>query len=574
MLTRLKNAFAVSSARFSLQDLEGFPYENYEAQLSRYAEAERWYKGDALADQAQPATGKQTDLYPMRINPIKATVAKHAYAMFGEVENDGRPLVVTKMIPPESGTEEDTASWKKATQHGEDVLNLVWWENNGRELMIRNALMSQIYGGCVFKATYVPWEGEEFDGWRQIPIRIEAPNPKTFVAVPDASDLYRLAECWIVREIDEAEALRWGYTPGSGEELWYNEWWGREEYRIRINNTVVVKTVKGERFPLSGPNPFGVVPAVYIPHLRDLDFLGSNAYDHLKGYIRELNLRYGDYGDATNDDAHPIVAVRDVAGSMQMRKVTNWLEVVDLGQTQGITGNEKPPDMFEVRQQRASSAMKDLISAIWEQYMRDSYVPPVAYGEDEGSQRSGMTLAMRFWPLGSHASTERYFWTAGLDVFQPILLRIMRIKAIMEITEKHTRLRMKQVWAPLLPRDREADVQEWAQRAANYIGSPEHLLELAGDVEDIPEERARMLQWVEDLEAAKLAAAHEAEMELQEAQAESDIEQTEIQGENQIEAADVQAKAFASRPQPGGGGAAQKKPVPRRGNSQPKGGAK
>jgi len=551
MLSRLLSSIpTMVSVPFSLQSLEGFPYDTYQEQLIRYNEAEKWYKGTALDDQPQPQSGKQTDLYPMRINPIRGTVQKHAYTIFGEVENDGRPLVVTKLIPPESGTEEDTSSWKQATQHAEDVLNLVWWENNGRELMIRNALLSQIYGGCVFKSTYVPWESEEYGGWRQVPIRIEAPNPKTFIAVPDASDFYRLAEYWIVRQITYDEAVRWGYSAGENEELWYTERWTRENYITRINNQVVTKTVGGTPYPLSGPNPFGVVPAVYIPHVRDLDFLGSNAFDHLKAYVKELNLRYGDYGDATNDDAHPTIAVRDIAGSIQMRKVSSWLEVVDLGQTQGITGNEKPPDMFEVRNQRASAAMKDLIDAIWQQYQRDSFVSPVAYGEDEGSQRSGMTLAMRFWPLGSHASTERYFWTAGLDVFQPIILRIMRIKKLMEINEKHTRLRMKQVWAPLLPRDREADVQEWVQRAAAFIGSPEHLLELAGDVEDIPEERARMLKWIEDLEAAKLKAAAENEMALQEAQAESDVEIAEKQGETQLEVADKQAKAFQSRPKP------------------------
>lgn len=547
MLTGLKNIFVTQ--RFSLQDLEGFPHEEYEKQLSTYTEAERWYKGTALNDQPQQQSGQKADLYPMRINPLKGTVQKHAYTLFGEPENDGRPLVVTRMIPPETGTEQDSKAWKTKTQHAEDILNLVWWENNGRELMMRNALLSQIYGGCFFKATYVPWESEQYNGWRQVAIRIEAPNPKTVVAIPDASDFYRLSECWIVRQIDEKEAKRWGYSPSEGEELWYNEHWTREYYKVQINNKLATINHRGVDVDLGGVNQWGVVPIVYIPHIREIDFLGSNSFDHLKQYVLELNLRYGDYGDATNDDAHPIVAVRDVGGQLQTRKVTSWLEVIDLGQTQGITGNEKPPDMFEVRNQRASIAMKNLIESIWQQYGRDSFVPPVAYGEDEGSQRSGQTLAMRFWPLGSHASTERYFWTAGLDVFQPILLRIMRIKNLLGITEEHTKLRMKQVWAPLLPRDREADVQEWAQRSAGYIGSPEHLLELAGDVEDVPEERARMLKWIEDLEAAKLKAAHQAEMELQEAQAETDIEQTEIQGENQIAAAEKQAEAFQSRSQ-------------------------
>lgn len=556
MLTRLRNSIPVFQASgFSLQDIEGFPYDAYEKQRKAYELSESWYKGTALDNDPQQAqSGKKADLYPMRINPIRGTVQKHGYALFGEVENDGRPLVVTKLIPPETGEETDAEDWKRRIQHAENILSTLWWENTGRELMMRNALMSQIYGGCVFKATWVPWEGIDQGGWRQIPIRLEAPNPKTFVGVPDGTDFFRLAEAWVVRQIDEAEAKRLGYVPKEGEELWYNERWTKEVYACRVNNQLIVKVHRGVDVPLGGANPWGGIPIVYIPHIRDIDFLGSNAFDHVTHYVKELNLRYGDFGDATNDDAHPIIAMRDVSGSAQMRRVTDWLEVVDLGQTTGITGHEKPPDMFDVqRQKSASAAMRELIEAIWTQYCRDVNVPAVALGEDEGSQRSGVTLAMRFWPLGSHVSTERYFWTAGLDVFQPILLRMMQVKNVAKITKEHLLLRMKQIWAPLLPRDREADVDEWATRSQNDIGSPEHLLQLAGDVEDVPEERARMLKWISDKEEAKQKAIAKYAMEEKEAEIEGQMELADKQGETQLEIADKNAKAAANRPAPFGG---------------------
>jgi hypothetical protein len=94
---------------------------------------------------------------------------------------------------------------------------------------------------------------------------------------------------------------------------------------------------------------------------------------------------------------------------------------------------------------------------------------------------------------------ERYFWTAGLDVLERMLLRMMKIKNIADITDAHLKMRIKQTWAPNLPRDREADVQEWVQRASAKLGSIEHLLELTGDVEDIPAERKQILDWIADL---------------------------------------------------------------------------
>jgi hypothetical protein len=228
--------------------------------------------------------------------------------------------------------------------------------------------------------------------------------------------------------------------------------------------------------------------------------------------VKEMNLRFADYGDAVNDDSHQPMAMRNVTGSPKVVTV-DGRKVIDLGSAQGLTGNEPDPDMFvpDGSGNRASSSMKDLVQEIYKQYRRDSFVPAVADGEDEGSQRSGLTLAIRFWPLTSHISTERYFWTAGLNLFQTILLKMMAKKKVDPVTEDHTKMRMKQVWAPPLPRDREQDVQEWVQRAASNLGSIEHLLELTGDIEDTSEMREQILEDIKaiaEIEAKAMAMAN------------------------------------------------------------------
>lgn len=475
---------------FSLQDIEGFPYSVYEEQLANYEEAERWFDGSALND--QPGTGEDVDIYPLRVNPIIGTVLKHAYILFGETQDDGRPLVVPKLIPAND-------SEKELAQHAEEKLNYVWWENNGRSVLMESAIMSQIYGGAVLKATYVPWESIEHKGWRGIPIRIERINPKYFIGIPDSSDMYHLLEAWIVQRIYRAEAVKWGYS-GDDETVWRVEHWTHETYDVLIDgNTAKRRIGNGEYALLSGENPFGFIPIVYIPHIRAGEFYGINTFDHLKGLVRELNLRFGDFGDAVNDDAHSYVAYRNVQGTPQVKNIAEGLPAIDLGSSTQISGNEPDPDMFEIRKQRASSAMEELITEIYAQYRRDSFVPAVAEGEDEGSQRSGLTLAIRFWPLTSHVSQERIFWGDGLDVFQSFLLRIMAAKNLAEINDSHCKIRIKQKWSPLLPRDREVDVQEWVQRAAANLGSIETLLELTGDVEDIDEEKDKILDWITEI---------------------------------------------------------------------------
>lgn len=550
------NAFRevfVGPSHFALQDLDGFPYTTYEDQWEDYTRSERWFTGAALSD--QPEEKGKADLYPMRINPIISTVLKHAYVLFGEVEEDARSLIVPKLQydPKKEGA-------KEAAEAAEEVLNMIWWENHGRAILIENAILSQIYGGCVFKATYVPWEWDKYGGMRSIPIRIESVNPKCFVGIPDASDNYKLLEAWVVKQIDITEAAYWGwngeYFDPDYPIVWYTERWTPTEYEILIDGKPAVRMIEGNPVVMSGPNPFGFIPFVYIPHVRIGEFRGVNAYDHLVGMVKELNARWGDYGDAVNDDSHPAIFGANIQGSIQEKRVTSWFTYLDGGGSTGIAGNEPEPRMEQINQQRASPAMDNMVKGIFQQYNRDASVPPVAYGEDEGSQRSGMTLEIRFWPLTSHAGIERYFWTPGMDTFHKMLMYMMVKQNLADITIDQARMRIKEKWGPYLPRDREAQVNEWAVRASNSIASIEHLIEMAGDVEDVDEERDRVIQWVTDLEAAKVKATNQFALKLQQDQQGADQTMQTEDLASQEKQAETQAAAFAQRPKtPPGGGA-------------------
>lgn len=494
MTTLAQKVQAIIKGNFSLAEIEGFPLELFESQRAVYSQCDSWFKGYALDDQPT-SVGASKEKYPLRINPIISTVLKHAYVLFGEVTNDGRPLVIPKLIP-----KEETEPARKIAQEAEDALNMLWWENNGRSLMFENGILSQIYGGCIFKATYVPWESIDQGGWRQIPIRIERVHPRSFIGRPNAGDMFRLSEAWVVSDMPLDEARKWGYTGVSDKptfvERWlpnkHNSWIERDEASFPL-------AIPDQEYnPLNGENPFGFVPLVYIPHVRIGGFHGMNAFDHLKGIIKELNLRFADYGDAVNDDSHTPLGMRNVNGVPQQKRIANGIDVIDLGSTANITGNEQIPDIFELHKARSSVSMQNLVKELIDQYRRDSFVPAVAEGEDEGSQRSALTLATRFWPLTSHSGIERVFFSNGLDVFNTYLLRMMADKNIMELKEEHTKMRMKQSWAPMLPRDREAEVAEWAARAQNDIGSVDHLLELTRDVDDVAEERKKILKWIED----------------------------------------------------------------------------
>lgn len=473
---------------FALKDVPGFPWETYEALNAKYKEAERWFTGAVLEDEGW--VGEDTDLYPAKINPLIGLCMKHAQTLFGDVEDDARPLVRPKLVPKTKDNEQE----KESIAACESGLFQIWHDNHGRGLMLENAILSQIYGGCIFKVYYSKTDKER-------PIRIEIVNPKGFIGIPKNGDQYRLSEAWQVKRISLREAQRLGYK-GTDEAPWYIEHWTEKEQNIYINDQIASAQLNnGDKYAYSGNNEWGFVPFIYIPHLRIGAFIGLNTFDHLKGLIKELNLRHGDYGDAVNTDSHTTVAYRNTRGKPNFGALNDAIDGFDLGDAQGISGNEPDPDMWDLRggSTKASAPMKTLLDELYKQFRRDAALPAVADGEDEGSQRSGLTIAMRFWPMTSHINMERVFWTTCLNVFTDYIISMAAKLSVAGIKTEHIPYRVMQKWAAPLPRDREADVQEWVQRAANNLGSIEHLLEMTGDIEDIPAERKNILQWVEDL---------------------------------------------------------------------------
>ena len=482
----------IETPPFTLQGLDGFPYDEYSKLLSRYDECANWYSGQVLEETKQK-DGKPVDIYPVKINPLPSSVQKHAFALFGEVEEDEKPLVNTKVI-------QVNESDKPAADLVEQVLTQVWWENNGRANQWQNGAISQVYGGCVWKASYDP-----FDPLRSIPIRIEIPHPKYFVGIPDPSDMWRLKEAWFIKPITDKEAVENGYKPSLTQDpqgYWLIEHWTASVYDARVNDQPVRRFVSGNWEEVSGPNEFGVVPAVYIPHVRIEGFYGENFFDNCKGIIKEMNLRIADYGDAVSVDSHAYHFITGMQGSPSVLKVAPGVNVINIPSAPSITGQEQQARVMDSRQASASESMSRLFEALYDQYRRDAFIPKVADGEDEGSQRSGLTLAMRMLSLLWHTQIERYFWTTGLNLFNRIILRMLEVKKEADVTIKHATMRTKQEWSPVLPRDREMLVNEVVARMGTNLGSPETLFDILGDIADTELEKKRILDFKKALTEA------------------------------------------------------------------------
>jgi hypothetical protein len=457
---------------FTLSDLPEFPYSDFSEQQSKYHVYETWYSGSALQSTQQQGS-KSIDIYPLHINPIRSACLKHSYALFGEFPDDISGTLVSPRVILTSKQEKELSSAV------EDALTKIWYDNNGASLMMQNGLLSQIYGGCIFKLSWIP---EPKPG----KIRIEVVHPAEFIATPYANDYWRLKSAWIVRKIHRDTAKEYNVTIAS-EYGYYIEWWKEDEFQVLINDNPIVTDIPNGQRVMGGKNPFGFVPFVYIPHQRADTFIGESIVtDAAIGITKELNLREADAGDATSDQSHSVLAMRNVRGTPQMKVLGNNTSYVDLGASQNITNTGGEPDLFSVTRSEITGPVLDLIDELREEIRREVFVPAIAEGIDKGSQRSAATLVMRMWPLTSHIKSERAHWSTGLTVLHKMILTVLEMKkGLYGITKKHLDVPLKNKWYPILPRDRQAFVEELVARRGVDIGSLQHILGLIGDVEDI-----------------------------------------------------------------------------------------
>ena len=465
---------------FKLKELPGFPHKEYLAQLEAYTLLESWYDGSQLsATVVDEASGQSVEKYPIKINPIKQTAQKHVGVLFGQnVDSIKMGGIPVQFIPETDDLSVDEAAKMKK------ALTRMYEDSHCGGMFYANGLISQHQGGCVFAANWHP---------ETKTIEITNPEPKEFIGIPDGKNYWNLREGWIVRAISETEAKSYGYVPKMGEsDFFYIEYWTRTTYKIMVNGKVI--TIGDTDQKAEGDNPFGVVPIVYIPHIRERGFLGIPIItESTKGLVREMNLRWADVGDGVSEDSHQLIAMRNMRGSPKTIDV-NGRNVVDLGSVMGLTPNESAPDLIALKTQSVSEPMLKFGAELEVLYRREMNHPAVADGEDEGSQRSSLTLTTRMWPLVAEAEFERVWWTIGLTVFSRILMKMAIEKGVYGITQKMLEASFVVQWLPMLPRDREALVQEAVMRSTSNLASQTHLMQLFGDIQDPEAELAKIIE--------------------------------------------------------------------------------
>ena len=521
---------AISSlGPFSLKALDGFPYTDWSNMQERYALLEKWYSGDALDDKIENETTSEIiDKYPIHINPLPNTCEKHTIILLGNnlesIRNANLPIRFT-VKPKQKKSARSTdipgnvmmdvpkkddapPKMKRAPRDPNirtivDALNNAFEDHGSGSMFVSNGILSQYLGGCVFG---VSWRRSSVGN----KVQVFAPLPTEFIGIPSGTNPWRLREAWYVKKISVDDAKAYGITINPLEvHYWYIEHWTEEKFRISVNDQTISVT-DGETdvsVKLEGNNPFKLVPFVYIPHIRVRNFYGESIINKtIQGLIKEMNLRWADTGDAVSDDSHSTLAVRNVRDSITSITLPDGKKAVNLGGSPGLGPNEKDPDLLAVSSKSASEAMLNFGEKLENLYRKEAKHPAVADGEDEGSQRSSLTLTVRMWPLVAHVDLERINWTTGLITLAKIILTVCSVKSVYGITQEFLEnYKVNIRWALTLPRDRDQLVNEVSIRKEKNLGSHTHLLSLFDDIDDVDEEMAEIRLEIEE-EAARQQA--------------------------------------------------------------------
>jgi hypothetical protein len=493
-------------------------------QLSYYNELWRWYDGQVWYENS----GK----FALGYNPLRLSCMLHRNVLFGEVDDTSEPLVRPRFLVDHDEEEEgsdigvdgpepgklapETDARLKHERKVSRFLNNVWYQSNGRAIQSDNGLVAQILGGCVFGA-YARFDNP----FLRIPFQVEAIAPGEFMPVYSPSDPWHLLEAYIIRWISAPVAKHY-YNVDIGKSIQavYVERWTRSEYEITINDQTAYQRGATGWLPLKGKNKIGVVPFVYIPHEREgNEFYGTPVLHQQEGLLEEMNARLSDLGVSVKDGANPTYIARNISQrGVGTVKLTEYIDAVDIGSA-GIGGED--PDVFPLDPPKLPEGAYKFPHELQSYFRRGVFTPDVAYGEDEGSQRSGMTLEVRMWPMTSHARQERINWTMGLNVMNEILIRMAVAYADHPevakygITEADFNQRMRQDWAPMLPRDVETQQTLTVAKHGAGIISTQTAVEQDDTIEDSAEELRRIQgeqaikqeQAMQEMEAqAKIAA--------------------------------------------------------------------
>lgn len=499
--------------------VEGLPdaiASEFRTQQFLYDQYWQWMDGkvwDDIDKYFVAQKGKEPPLiFPVQLNPLYIAALIHRNSLFGEVPDSGGPMVRHVALPKVDAKGNTSDKARENAKFVGEVLEQIWYQSNGRSVMLDAGFVSQAIGGCVFKVSYEPWNQFLEPG---LPIAFRSIEPEFFLPIASMTDRWNLLEARLGRQIDRYEAEEVYGVKTNSDTVLYLEVWKRNSVRVTINGIPAIRRVGNAEVQLSSEHNFGCVPFVYIPHESLGQFYGVPIVHQIGNLLKELNGRAADVGDAVRNSIERMyIATNTDAGDIVVTDLGDGIKVMATGREMAGTQPKRiehvaPPDL--------PAGTMDFLKFLERQTWHAMSTPAVAYGEDEGSQRSALTLAFRMWPLTSHIRNERSLWTEGLRVMARMAMEILLKKQTTDfgdlttdtnwkISKEHLGHRIMMDWAPMIPRDRESEVNQLILRHQDSQLSARTSISMMDDIPD-PDREIKLIR-EEQEESLKMEAQY------------------------------------------------------------------
>lgn len=507
--------------------------EKWQTQVPKYQEWWKWFNGEHyrdVNDKVKDKDGNHPPLYPLRVNDVELVCLIHAAALFGRYPEKSKSMIGVTYQNEAGEEDEDCKTLAR-------IMEQVWDDSHGKEIQGAGGLMSQFLGGIPYQVKFDP-----FDPFLRHQVKFELLTPDYFIPIYDNTNYWNLLEVHVRYWIGADEALeKYGIkaAPINGGKVLYTEHWTKSKYSQQVGGQVPNYKVGEVEFAGQGDG-FGFVPFVYIPHYpRVGGFYGASMVDKIVGLSQEKNFRLADIGLWVKASAVAIPWVKNVTSGLGFRNLFPGINAIDL-KTNNLG---KDPDLGVATLTSGSSGAtyQILIDSLNAEIMKQGNISEVVMGLSEGgTQRSGVTVATRVYPLESHIQLERALWTEGLNLLHKMALRIMLAKGIEGVTEAMLKLTPNITWYPILPVDRAALVDEVVQRRGVQAISLENAIHKLSTGEDEAQE-------VDRIKAEEQEKANQ-EMAKAEADAQLQMQQTQQQGEMRMKETEMKVKSAPKPP--------------------------
>lgn len=378
--------------------------------------------------------------------------------------------------------EKPTTAARDAADRAEQAVYTTYQQNNCEALDFETEVDAAVLGDGCYKVT---WDAIEKR------VRITSPDVQGLFAwwqADDPSRVYRVAQRYKVPAEEAAARFGAAVTPAQGQ--YDGGTGGTKESEVIEDWTPRTYTqwIDG-RQATTGPNPYGFIPFVVFPNLREpKKFWGLSDVPALTETAKELNRALSQLSRILEVSGNPIAVLENVEDSQDIAVAPNQVWNIPEG---------AKAYLLDLLQGGGIKLHVDYIDLLYRTLHDLAETPRAAFG-DTGRELSGAALEIELHPLLQKVRRKRTIRTAAYRRRNEMTLSLLDKFTGTKYTEQAVTQRI--VWGPVLPQDKTRNAQMEQLLVQSGIHSRRHAMDDMGIMDpDLEfdrwmEERGRIME--------------------------------------------------------------------------------